>query len=126
MSGGNIFSALARYNSATDENYLTESFVFLLDSLLERERDVGLEILNQLCVKDNDFSFDTNEIIAISTQDVTEEGTPDIKVSSPNKLIYMGVRHDSPLGYKQIERYKKALGSSPAVIKQVILLTRFA
>ena len=29
----NIFSALAKYNSAIDENYLTESFVFVIDNL---------------------------------------------------------------------------------------------
>jgi len=126
MTGDSIFSALARYNSATDENYLTECFVFLLNSLLEKERTIGIQILNQLCVKDNEFCFDADEAISVSTQDVTEEGTPDIRISSPNKLIYVEVKHDSPLSYQQIERYKKALESSDAAVKHVVLLTRFA
>ncbi len=126
MSDINIFSALAKYNSATDENYLTESFIFLINSLLERERTIGLQILTQLCVKNNEFTFECDESISVSTQEVTEQGTPDIKVSSPDKLIYIEVKHDSPLGFKQLERYKKALDASPASIKHVVLLTRFA
>lgn len=126
MSSENIFSALAKYNSARDENYLTEAFVFLINSLLTRERPIGLEILTRLCVENNEFSFDANEVIAVSTQETTEQGTPDIKVSSPDKLIYIEVKHDSPLGPQQLARYRKALESSTATIKHVALLTRFA
>ena len=122
----NIFSALAKYNSARDENYLTEAFVFLINSLLLRERPIGLEILTQLCVKNDEFSFDTDEDISISTQETTEQGRPDIKISSPNKLIYIEVKHDSALGPQQLARYKKDLESSVATIKHVVLLTRFA
>jgi hypothetical protein len=125
MSEQNIFSALAKYNSARDENYLTEAFVFLINSLLLRERPIGLEILTQLCVENNEFSFNTDEAISVSTQETTEQGTPDIKVSSPDKLIYIEVKHDSPLGAQQLERYKKALESSTATIQHVVLLTRF-
>ncbi|MCK4387898.1 MAG: PD-(D/E)XK nuclease family protein [Dehalococcoidia bacterium] len=125
MSGENIFSALAKYNSAMDENYLTEAFVFVINSLLQQERPIGIEILAQLCVKNNEFSFDIGEDISVSTQETTEQGRPDIKVSSPDKLIYIEVKHDSPLGLQQLERYKKALEPSTAAIKHVVLLTRF-
>ena len=100
MSGGNIFSALAKYNSAIDENYLTEAFVFIINSLLEQDLPLGLEILTRLCVKDNEFAFNIDKAISVSTQETTEQGTPGIKVSSPDKLIYIEVKHDSPLGYK--------------------------
>jgi len=126
MSGENIFSTLGKYYSARDENYLTEAFVFLVNSLLLKERTTGIEILNQLCVSNNEFSFNEEETIFISTQETTEQGRPDIKVFSPDKLIFIEVKHDSPLGYKQIERYKKALESSAATTKHVNLLTRFA
>ncbi len=122
----NIFSALAKYNSATDENYLTEAFVFLLKSLLQREHSRGVEFLNTLCVNNSEFCFSADARISVSTQDVTEQGTPDIKISTPDKLIYIEVKHDSPLGYRQVERYKKVLESSPKAIKYVVLLTRFA
>jgi hypothetical protein len=82
--------------------------------------------LNRLCVENDEFSFNIAEEISISTQEVTEQGIPDIKVSSPDKLIYVEVKHDSPLGFQQIERYKKALDASLASIRHVVLLTRFA
>jgi len=126
MSDENIFSALAKYNSAIDENYLTEAFVFVINSLLQRERPIGLEILTQLCVKNNEYSFEMDKDISVSTQETTEQGRPDIKVSSPDKLIYIEVKHDSPLGPQQLARYRKALESSAAIIKHVVLLTRFA
>lgn len=122
----NIFSVLGKYNSAVDENYLTESFVFLINELLHREPSFGTEILNHICVANNDFHFTSDEDVLVSTQETTEQGRPDIKISSPDKLIYIEVKHDSPLGYKQISRYKQALESSVATIKKVILLTRFA
>ena len=125
MTSQNIFSALAKYNSATDENYLTEAFVFLVNSLLQRDHTIGCELLNSLCVNNSDFTFDITEDISVSTQEVTEQGTPDIKISCPDKLIYIEVKHDSPLGYAQISRYKAALESSTATIKHVVLLTRF-
>jgi hypothetical protein len=124
MSGENIFSALAKYNSATDENYLTESFVFVINTLLRQEHLIGLGILTQLCA-DNKFSFGIDEDIAVLTQAPTEQGTPDIKVSSPDKLIYIEVKHDSLVDSEQLKRYKKDLESSSATIKRLILLTKF-
>jgi len=126
MADENIFSALAKYNSATDENYLTESFVFLVNHLLVEERTIGLEILTRLCVKNDEFSFETDEHIFVSTQEVTEQGTPDIKISSPNKRIYVEVKHDSPVDPDQLKRYKSDLESWSAAIKRLILLTRFS
>ena len=125
MSSENIFSALAKYNSAIDENYLTESFVFVLNSLLQRDRSCGLNILTRLCVNDNEFSFDKDEDISISTQETTEQGRPDIKVSSPDKLIYIEVKHDSAFDPDQIRRYQRDLDGKTASIKHVIALTRF-
>ena len=122
----NVFTSLSKYNSAVDENYLTEAFVFVLNSLLESDRFACLDILRNLCVKENDFDFMHDESITISTQETTEQGRPDIKVSSPYKLIYIEVKHDSGLGDKQIQRYNEALKLSKAAIKEVVLLTRFA
>ena len=121
----NIFFALSKYNSAIDENYLTESFVFLINELLRRELIYGTECLNHICTKNSEFIFTADETIRVSTQEVTEFGTPDIKISSVDKLIYIEVKHDSHLGSRQISRYKQALESSKAHIKKIILLTRF-
>lgn len=121
-----VFSALARYNSAIDENYLTEAFVFVINSLLQREPVVAREVLNHICVVDDDFAFTSDKNISVTTQETTEQGRPDIKISTPDKLIYIEVKHDSSLGDNQVQRYKQALESSSAQIKHVVLLTRFA
>ena len=65
-TNNNIFLALEKYNSAVDENYLTEAFVFLLNSLLENDRFLCLEILTHLCIKDNEYCFLEDEVIVIS------------------------------------------------------------
>ncbi len=129
MTSKDIFTALAKYNSARDENYLTESFIFVINSVLVNtqgiDRQIACEFLTKLCAKNNEFEFNEADNIVISTQEVTDEGTPDIKVFTPDKLIYIEVKHDSPLGERQISRYKKALELSIAPIKKVVLLTRF-
>jgi len=66
----NIFSSLSKCDSARPENYLTESFVFLLNSLLEIDSATAIKILNKLCVNNNEFSFGDNEAITITTQEV--------------------------------------------------------
>jgi hypothetical protein len=124
MPEANIFSALGKY-STSEENYLTEAFVVLLNTLLARERAVAVEILNKLCVANNEFCFDVTEDISVSTQEATEQGRPDIKISSPDKLVYVEVKYEAELGEKQLERYNEALNSSSAVIKCVVLLTKF-
>ncbi|MBU2221245.1 MAG: PD-(D/E)XK nuclease family protein [Candidatus Omnitrophica bacterium] len=126
MIADDIFSSLAKHNSTIDENYLTEAFVFILNSLLKNNRSQCIKILKYLCINKNDYDFSPKEEIIISTQETTEQGRPDIKISSPNKVIYIEVKHDSGLGYKQLERYRYALRSSNVPIKKVILLTRFA
>jgi len=116
---GNIFSSLAKYNSAIDENYLTEAFVFVLNFLLKNDRLACLDILNHICVCENDYDFLPDENIIINTQETTEQGRPDIKICSPDKIIYIEVKHDSGLGHKQIERYNYALKSVDATIKKL-------
>ena len=88
----NIFLSLGKYNSAIDENYLTESFAFLINELLCREPLFGTEIINHICVVNDDFRFNSDEVILVSTQETTEQGRPDIKISSPEKLIYIEVK----------------------------------
>ena len=70
MASENIFSALSKGKSPRDENYLTEAFVFVINSLLQedKDKDIGLEILNKLCVNQNEFSFDESEAISVSTR----------------------------------------------------------
>jgi len=122
-----IFSALGKYNSTEEENYLTEAFVFLLKNLLVRERALGLEILDRLCIQDNDFSFQHGEAIEIESQKSILKGkdTPDITISSPNKRIYIEVKDYSRVELEQLRKYRADLDSCNLLFKRLILLTRF-
>lgn len=126
MMGENIFSALSKYDSASEENYLTEAFVFLVNRLLDRDGPVGIQLLTNLCVDSDEFFFDPSEPISIVTQVGTEQGRPDIEISTRDKLIYIEVKHDSGLGPTQLQRYKKALEESGVDVTKLILLTRFS
>jgi len=125
VSNKDFFSALAKYGSGEDENYLTESFALVINALLQQEPQIGVEILSRLCVNENEFSFDLDEDISIATQEPTPQGIPDIKVSSPNKLIYVEVKDYSRVDPNQLKHYRTDLESSNATIKRLILLTRF-
>lgn len=124
--GENIFSILAKYSSRESEDYLTEALVFLLTHLLEKERKTTVKILTRLRVKDEEFGFDPEQTIIISTQKTTEEGRPDIEIVAPNTRIYIEVKDYAPLGYRQIERYREGLKAYPERNKCIVLLTRFA
>ncbi len=70
----NIFTALAKYNSAKGENYLTEAFVYLINSILQKDRSLGCSLLNLLCVENSEFNFKPDEDIVVTTQEVTDLG----------------------------------------------------
>jgi len=121
-----IFSTLAKYSKPQDENYLTEAFVFLINSLLANEKFVGIQILNRLCAESGELVFIVDDDIAVSTQYVTDLGIPDIKISSPDKLVYVEVKGYSPVEVTQLKRYKEVLKSSDCGFQKLILLTRYA
>ena len=118
-----IFSALSIFSSHQEENYLTESFVYLLNFILEYSPKSAHDIINKLCGRDGWFT--SKENILISTQADTEEGRPDIEIKvESRKLAYVEVKHDAPLGHKQLERYLANLKRSEMPETQLILLSR--
>jgi hypothetical protein len=121
----NIFEHLSKFSHRQDENYLTECFVFVLKYLLNNEKPSGLRLLDLICIRDREFSFEPNEKITIRTQHRTKYGIPDIEITTPDKLIYIEVKFGSGLRYKQISDYKKMLNKSKKSIKNINLLSRF-
>jgi hypothetical protein len=122
----NLFKDLSRHLSERHEDFLTNSFVYLLNYLLDNEKPLGIALLNFICVKNSEFVFSEGEEVVITTQKSTSEGTPDIEIKSIDKCIYVEVKHDSGLGIKQIERYRKALGNERMPVKKIVLLTKFS
>lgn len=122
----NLFRDLSKHLSERHEDFLTNSFVYLLNYLLENERTLAIGLLNFICGENSEFTFGENEKVVISTQKFTNEGTPDIEIKSYDKCIYVEVKHDSGLGKDQIERYRIALRNECAAIKKIVLLTKYS
>ena len=121
----NVFSSLSRYSSSTDENYLTESLVFLVMLLLERMPEEGLALVNLLSGASQMALFSDPRSVEISTQITVEQGRPDIEIrSGSDLLIYVEVKHDSGLGWDQLERYHAELLKSGIPTTRLVLLTR--
>ncbi|MBN1135415.1 MAG: PD-(D/E)XK nuclease family protein [Anaerolineae bacterium] len=119
----NVFSHLSRF-AASEENYLTEALVFVVRLLLERSTPLGLELVNLLCGAEHDTWFQDPTTVVISTQVATEIGIPDIEIRGVDTLVYIEVKHDSPLGAGQLEAYKMQLQRSGLANTRLVLLSR--
>jgi hypothetical protein len=134
----NVFSALQKYGSSASENYLTESFVYLIQILLQRDRDTGFELLNLLGGKLGWFGG--GDAITVLTQVTLYDKNPttisvvpylvksvailDIKVEQGDRLLYIEVKHDSPLGENQLEIDLAHLQNTGKAQTQMVLLSR--
>jgi len=120
-----LFSSLSRYAFRQEENFLTETLVYLINLILEREKKIGLDIFANLCGAKVSVWFENAPTISISTQFTVEEGRPDIVIEvGTDKLVFIEVKHDSSLGFEQLERYYSHLKSLSGKETQLVLLTR--
>ncbi|MBI1299252.1 hypothetical protein GC175_30340 [bacterium] len=117
----NLFSTLSRYDDNSPENYLTESFVYLLRLLYERRPAQARQLLSKLC---NQQNLPTGDIV-FQTQKAVRDGWVDIAICLGDAmLVYVEVKHDSPLGPGQLEYYYCHLQQEHVPTKQMVLLTR--
>jgi hypothetical protein len=122
----NVFLTLTKYALRQDENSLTESLVYLLQMLLEREPEVGKELLGRICgVEAAEMLLWPDSVVSIRTQFSVEEGRPDIVVRiDPEMLIFIEVKLDSSLSVNQLEVYFSHLGAITDRKTGLVLLTR--
>jgi hypothetical protein len=119
-----VFSALQKYGSGAEENYLTESFVFLLKLLLKRDTSIGLRVINEVSGLPPRLMFNAQNSVAILTQVTGTEGRPDIEIRQNDTLVYIEVKHDSSLGLGQLEAYRTQLQKIDDSNTHLVLLTR--
>jgi hypothetical protein len=118
-----IFSVLSRYGVSSEENYLTEAFVYVIKLLLARRHQEGLKFLNLLC--DPISALSDPKAIQISTQVSYEGGRPDIEIRSlPDALVFIEVKHDSPLSPNQLEIYLNELRATGLTNTSLVFLSR--
>ena len=98
--------------------------VYLLNTILEKEEQIGIYILTNLCGENTSWNSESEEI-TITTQLSIEGGIPDIVINAgDDKLVLIEVKHDSSLGEGQLESYYTYLDGLLAKDKQLVLLTR--
>jgi len=120
-----LFSSLNKYANAQEENFLSESLVFLLNLILEQDIEIGIQLLENICGTVEDSKFLYPDQINIYTQQTIVEGRPDIIITYANEcIVFIEVKHDACLGEIQLERYLTHLENSDYQNKQLILLTR--
>lgn len=119
----NLFSNLYQWLHRQDENFVTETFAFILRRLLESDTTLGNTLVRWLCFPaDSPVSLDGQEW-GVTLQETVREGRPDIWLRSAKAFLLIEVKKRSGLGKKQLERYRRILDQSGAEIKRLVLLT---
>ena len=121
----NLLYNLYRLAGAQDENFITETFSYLLQKLIESAPEAALFILNKIAGEI--FKIDSNEISAVSiaTQVSTPYGKPDIEIKAPSFLSYIEAKIESGFGIDQLDRYRCALNESGIQTTALITFTRY-
>jgi len=64
--------------------------------------------------------------ISITTQVSIDVGRPDIEIATPDRLVYVEVKVESPVDPDQLKRYRHSLEQDKRTVnKQLVLLTRY-
>ncbi len=122
----NLFSSLSRWAASEQENFLTESFAYLLEHLRITEAQAFVAIISRLtrdgvCVDATDLNG-----VTVDTQVATEHGYPDLELTGPGFHVFIEVKDRSPVDPGQLDRYSRALQESSAETRCLVLLTRYA
>ncbi len=123
----NLLVSLRKWVRRQDENFLTEAFAHLLRHLGSHEPNVAVAILKSL----SNISLTAKDMegMAVVTQATTENGRPDITISTPGRFFaLLEVKVEAGLGETQLTRYQKDLQASPVPgeAKALILLTQYS
>lgn len=121
----NLLIKLHKLASGQDENFLTEVLANLLRRLIAIEPQAALTIIN--LITNNRLNVDIKEIVSVNviTQVSTENGRPDILISTDDHIAYIEVKVESDFGDDQIERYRLQLDNCDFKETSLIVLTRY-
>lgn len=121
----NLFQNLHKLNSGWDEDFLTESFAYLLQYLFKNEPAVGKVLLHQIL--ENRLALDDIDVggVQVRTQVNTNLGTPDLWLDSKDHIVCIEVKVDSDFGDDQLIRYRKILDESGRKSTTLATLTRY-
>jgi hypothetical protein len=124
IEGDNLLTMLNK-GAKQDESFVTDAFVHLLWHLLKNEPEAATKLLRLLTSGLLAISSECTAQVRIITQVSTSTGRPDIEIRSPDWLIYVEVKVNSPIDQSQLTRYLDALGRSGTKNTGLVLLTRY-
>ena len=121
----NLLILLQKWARKQDENFLTEILVFLLNHYAQNEPQSAIQLIkwitqDMLALPEKDLS-----VLIIEAQHHTAEGSPDIRIETPNFICFIEVKVDSDFGSGQLATYKKLLDAYKGKKSALITLTRY-
>ena len=122
----NFFFNLHRLATSQDENFITESLAFLLRYMITNELEAGKSLLSSITCNRLNVSLHELVTVDVKTQVSTEEGKPDVVISTDDHLIFLEVKVDSSFGHRQLERYRNQLQKSGYLNTSLLVLTRYS
>jgi hypothetical protein len=125
MRSPNLFTRLHKWAHRQDENFLTETFAFVLQFLLDQEPELSVRLVRELTGERISLPPADAKHLEIRTQVLSDEGTLDIELKTPGHLVYIEVKSASEVRLEQLVRYRRLIDQSDAPSKWLILLTRY-
>jgi len=116
--GLHLFGLLAQHAKANSENFLTDSFVVLLSSLLDGDRNNGLALLCDIF----GHPFDTLGEMGFLIRPWSIESIPDFVITTPNILIVVEVKEESKVDKKQLRAHRERFKDQ---CHKLILLSKY-
>jgi len=122
----NIFMALSRYDLSAEENYLTESFAYLLGMICQRKPDDALRLINKITGPLPVHPIANIAAVSIRTQKTLgKHGQVDMAIEEgQDTMVFVEIKHDSPLSKGQLESYYQAINEEDTRNYRLVLLKR--
>ena len=124
----NLLVRLHKLAKKQDENFVTEAFVHLLQSLKEQDSDAVRALLIPLLGLAGEETELSLNHLSILTQFHTPYGIPDIVLRGDRLLFYVEVKIESDFGEHQLSRYRSDLadkGKELDVSTRLITITKY-
>lgn len=107
MAKRNLFKQLCKYKPTSGksplENFCTEAFVYLLEHLWCKEKNVAKELLELFNLENiNNFSIETQTAFNVQCNAKSCRLIPDIHIEADGKHTFIEVKVESPIGLSKL------------------------
>lgn len=126
MNSNNVFISLHKWASRQDENFTSESFVYLLNHFQSHEPAILSDFISWITGYLIQPDLRSISSLKIYTQNRIEEGIPDITIESEKFLIFIEVKLHASLTRDQVENYLRALSKVKHKSRMLVTLTLFS